>query len=252
MVQPFVHPVRCCAQDFVCIVRCAQFVRPQLRVVVVEPLHIPRECHLLTALIVNIDLVVPHSDAVGELFLQVLLDGLHPVCFRHAREDVLFHLHERLVVRGLSDAILLRRASCPAGFFRRLSCRSQLCRLPDGLLILLRVGAECVDSRISVRIDLFLDGIQRFVEFRVRPLCRHIVDSSPGTNVCLDDLVKFFLAERIPNVLFDLRIQSRRVVCDPVVCLMRCQLINSRPKVVRLNDDPVSGEHRRCARCAAV
>ena len=83
----------------------------QLRVVVIEPLHVPGESHLLSASAVNLNFVVPHGDAVGELFLQVLLDGLHPVCLRHARKDVLFHLHERLVVRGLSDGVAIPTVS---------------------------------------------------------------------------------------------------------------------------------------------
>ena len=260
MVQPFVHPVCCCLQNFICVIGGSQLVCSEMRIIVVEPLHVSGECHLPHALLVDFDFTVLHGHAVGEFPFQISLDSGYPVPLRYPVQYIFLHRYKGPVVSVIANAVPLRRRPGTVAdsvvILSTADTSALLYRLARRVREPFRVRSKGVDARVSVRVNFLEYRGEVFVHERRVMLraIRHVVYATQPLYVHLSHTPEFVLAVPLDDALLYIRVKPRSVRRQIVIYLMCGYLRRGIARIVRLHIDAArrpNAAHSAClARCA--
>ena len=181
-------------------------------------------------------------------FFHALFDHLHPFAVTQIFQQRRIQMYAAPVivsgfVSDLTDAVALWR---PSPALCRRCClaarRGDLPLLQNRLrlaAVLFGVGAEEVDSRVSVRADFFFDDAVSLGYFLSGCVLRQIIYAAQVLQILLDHCVKFFPAVLFYDGPLDLPHKPRivgRVIMERLVV---CDLIDVQIAVVCLDDDAV-------------
>ena len=212
----------------------------------------------------NIDLIpvaVIRRKMLSTEFFHALFDHLHPFAVTQIFQQYRIQMYAAPVivsgfVSDLTDAVALWR---PSPALCRRCClaarRGDLPLLQNRLrlaAVLFGVGAEEVDSCVSVRADFFFDDAVNLGYFLSGCVLRQIIYAAQVLQILLDHCVKFFPAVLFDDGLLDLPHKPWIVGSNVMERLVVCDLIDVQIAVVCLDDDAVFRVDAACRAHRAI